>query len=57
MSAKCGQCDENVASDPYPDERQVAGECAGFCGQWLCEDCSIEQGGICQACKRELAES
>jgi hypothetical protein len=56
VSAKCGQCWESVSDHPYEDEKQIAGKCDGYCGQWLCEDCAIREGGICASCKRGLAE-
>jgi hypothetical protein len=46
------ECGELVASDPYPDEREIAW-CA-VCEGPLCEDDAIRLGGICAGCKREI---
>jgi len=56
MSARCQECNEHLSHDPYPDEKKIAGECGGFCGRYLCEDCAIRLGGICTSCTTGLAE-
>jgi hypothetical protein len=56
MSARCTECQEHVAPDPYEDEKQSAGECDGYCGRPICEDCATRLGGICTACKKGLEE-
>ena len=56
MAARCVECQEHVSTEPYPDERQLATFPCACCDGYLCEDCAIEQGGICSDCKKVLAE-